>query len=250
MGCVDAYDSHSTDWFPDLMSSTKGTGVNIILNSLAGEHVNLFLEALSPRSCHCKIEKVDIFVNRRIKLAVFRKYISYNAIDVDRIMEDDPKLIRELIAACMELIEEKKVLPLPCTVYSYKDYHDALRCMMNGQHRGKFVLTPPGPSEKLTVVDGRPIFGTGEDGSPRTVVMSGCLGGFGIHVLLYVITLGTTNILLLDRDHERKRLVDWDSTVRGYLISWEIFRSYALRLCMLMLEAMTMLSSWWLRWKA
>jgi hypothetical protein len=89
--------------------------VNIILNSLAGEHVNLCLEALSPCGCHCEIGKVDIFANCPIKSAVFRRNISYNAIDVDRLMKD-PNLIRELIAACMELTEEKKVLPLPCTV--------------------------------------------------------------------------------------------------------------------------------------
>jgi len=38
MGCVGVFDSHSTDWFRGLMLATHGQGVDIVLNSLAGEH--------------------------------------------------------------------------------------------------------------------------------------------------------------------------------------------------------------------
>ena len=38
-GCIGAFDSHSTSWYRDVMSLTGGRGVDIVLNSLAGEHV-------------------------------------------------------------------------------------------------------------------------------------------------------------------------------------------------------------------
>jgi thioester reductase-like protein len=220
MGCADTFDSHSTSWYRKLMKATRGRGVDIVLNSLAGEHVNLCLEALKPGGWHCEIGKVDIFADRPLKLAVFRKNIAYRAIDVDRLMTDDPYLIRELISEVMKLIEDGKVPTLPYTVYKYQDYHDALRCMMNGQHRGKLVLIPPGPGEKIDAVDCRPIYGRSVKGEPRSIIMSGCLGGFGLRLLSYVVALGARNILLLDRDPERKRSVKWvlENSFISYLL--------------------------------
>ena len=131
MGCVDAFDSHSTKWFHDLMVSTKGIGVDIVLNSLAGEHVDLCLEALSPGGFHCEIGKVDIFADRPMKMSVFRKNIAFRAIDVDRLMTDDPVLTRDLTVSILKLMQEGKVPPIPCTMFSYNDYQEALRFMMN-----------------------------------------------------------------------------------------------------------------------
>lgn len=42
-GCVDAFDSHSTDWYPDLMEATGGKGVDVVLNSFGGYQVELCL---------------------------------------------------------------------------------------------------------------------------------------------------------------------------------------------------------------
>jgi hypothetical protein len=71
------------------------------------------------------------------------------------------------------LIETKQVGPLPCAVFSYNDYHNALRFMMNGQHRGKVVVsTPPGAGESLRVSDDRLVYGLGKHGSPWTVLIS------------------------------------------------------------------------------
>ena len=53
-----AFDSHSTEWYSDLMVATCGRGVDIFLNSLAGEHVDLCLEALAPGGWHCELAKL------------------------------------------------------------------------------------------------------------------------------------------------------------------------------------------------
>lgn len=45
MGVCGAYDSHSYTWYDDLLRDT-GDGVDVVLNSLAGHHLNLCLEAL------------------------------------------------------------------------------------------------------------------------------------------------------------------------------------------------------------
>jgi len=161
--CLDAFDSHSYDWYPDLMEATGGKGVDVVLNSLAGYH----LQALCPGCYHCEIGKVDIFAGRPIRLAFFRKNLKYCAIDIDRLMMDNPMLSAKMTIQCLDLLKEEKVRVLPTTIYKYQDYHAAITCMMNGQHRGILVLLPPTPEEPIKVNDDRDIFGVStKDDSP------------------------------------------------------------------------------------
>ena len=70
LGCVGAFDSHSTTWYNDVMVATNGSGVDIVLNSLAGEHVDLCPGALAPGGWHCEVGKVGTYADRPIKMAV------------------------------------------------------------------------------------------------------------------------------------------------------------------------------------
>ena len=100
LGVRAAFDSHSEDWYDGLMTATGGQGVDVVLNSLAGRHVSLCLEALRAGGWHCEIGKVDIFADSALGLRVFRKNLRFAAIDLDRLMVDDPLLSRELSEAC------------------------------------------------------------------------------------------------------------------------------------------------------
>ena len=94
LGAVAAFDSHCEDWYDRLMEATGGEGVDVVLNSLAGRHLGLCLQALRPGGWHCEIGKVDIYSDNPLGLYVFRKNLRFAAIDVDRLMVDDPWLSR------------------------------------------------------------------------------------------------------------------------------------------------------------
>ena len=205
-GARAAFDSHSHDWYDDLMEATGGEGVDIVLNSLSGRHVGLCLEALRPGGWHCEIGKVDIYENNELGLRVFRKNLRFAAIDVDRLMIDDPLLSREISQACLKLLDQGAVPSLPVTLYSYKDYAKALRLMTTGQHQGKLVLTAPQASADsgFTVADVRPLLD-----SDGTYLVTGGLGGFGLRLLPYLVASGARHITLMDRDPERRRDAEW-----------------------------------------
>ena len=205
-GARAAFDSHSHDWYDDLMEATGGEGVDVVLNSLSGRHVGLCLEALRPGGWHCEIGKVDIYENNELGLRVFRKNLRFAAIDVDRLMIDDPLLSREISQACLKLLDQGAVPSLPVTLYSYKDYAKALRLMTTGQHQGKLVLTAPQASADsgFTVADVRPLLD-----SDGTYLVTGGLGGFGLRLLPYLVASGARHITLMDRDPERRRDAEW-----------------------------------------
>ncbi len=206
LGVRAAFDSHSYDWYDALMAATGGEGVDVALNALAGRHISLCLEALRPGGWHCEIGKVDIYSDNALSLSVFRKNLRFAAIDIDRIMCDDPELARELSQECMNLLERAAVPPLPITAFSYRDYAQALRLMTTGRHTGKLVLkAPEEPGDQAPpVVDLRPFLDP-----DATYLVTGGMGGFGRLLLPYLASVGARHFTLLDRDPKRRRSADW-----------------------------------------
>ena len=206
LGVTAAFDSHSFDWYKDLMTATEGEGVDVVLNSLAGRHIELCLQALRPSGWHCEIGKIDIYSDNDFGMRVLRKNLRFAAIDMDRLMIDEPLLSRELSQTCLELIDRGAVPSLPITIFPYSDYTKALRLMTAGQHQGKLVLKAPDASvgPDLPVADTRPFLDPN-----ATYLVTGGLGGFGLRVLPYLVAAGARHLTLMDRDPERRRSVDW-----------------------------------------
>ena len=206
LGVRAAFDSHSDEWYEGLMKATGGQGVDVVLNSLAGRHVPLCLEALRAGGWHCEIGKVDIFADSALGLRVFRKNLRFAAIDLDRLMVDDPLLSRELSETCLDLLDRGVVPPLPVTIFPYRDYAKALRLMTSGQHQGKLVLKAPPESADpdFPIDDRRPLLDP-----EATYLVTGGLGGFGQRLLPYLVTAGARHLTLMDRDPERRRSEHW-----------------------------------------
>ncbi len=204
MGAQEAFDSHSYDWYEDLMAATDGEGVDVVLNSLAGRHIELCLQALRPGGWHCEIGKADIYADNHLRMRMFRKNLRFAAIDVDRLMLDDPHLTRELSKTCMDLLNEGILSPLPVTIFPYRDYAKALRLMTTGQHQGKLVLKTPNVDSGFPVSDIRPLFDT-----DATYLVTGGLGGFGLRLISYLVASGARHLTLLDRDPQRRRDAEW-----------------------------------------
>ena len=206
MGVRGAFDSHSHSWYDDLMEATDGEGVDVVLNSLAGHHIALCLKALRPSGWHCEIGKVDIYTDNSLSMRVFRKNLRFAAIDVDRLMLDDPVLSHMLSQACVDLLDEGAVAAPPLTVFRYRDYARALRLMTTGKHQGKLVLKAPEDAmdRGFGIADTRPFLDP-----DATYLVTGGLGGFGLRFVPYLIAAGARHLTLMDRDPARSRDVDW-----------------------------------------
>ncbi len=206
LGVTAAFDSHSFDWYEELMAATDGEGVDVTLNSLAGRHIELCLQSLRPSGWLCEIGKIDIYSDTDLGMRVFRKNLRLAAIDMDRLMIDEPLLSHELSQTCLGLIDQGVLPPIPVTVFSYGDYAQALRLITTGQHQGKLVLTAPEASvdPDFLIADVRPFLD-----SDATYLVTGGFGGFGLRVLSYLVASGARHLTLMDRDPKRRRTADW-----------------------------------------
>ena len=206
LGARYAFDSHSCDWYDELMDVTGGEGVDVVLNSLAGRHVDLCLQSLRPGGCHCEIGKVDIYADKTLSLGAFRKNLRFVGIDMDRLGMDDPKLLRRILENCLNLLGRATLPPLPVTTYEYKDYSEALHSMMSGRHEGKLVLKAPPASVQsdFPILDCRPLLN-----ADATYLVTGGLGGVGLKLLLFLAESGARHLTVMDRDRRGVRGVDW-----------------------------------------
>ena len=206
LGVRNTFDSRSYDWYDHLLEATGGEGVDVVLNSLSGRHIDLSLRALRPGGWHCEIGKVDIYADNTLSMRAFQKNLGFAGIDMDRLGMDDPKLLRHLFKTCLNLLERGALPPLPVTTYAYRDYEEALRLMMSGQHTGKLVLVAPEMSGEtdFPITDCRPFLDAG-----ATYLVTGGLGGLGLRLLFYLANSGARHLTLMDRDPHRRRSVDW-----------------------------------------
>ncbi len=156
-------DSRSPDFEQKFLAATGGAGVDVVLNSLAGEFTDASLRLLAPGGRFIEMGKTDV----RDPDVVAQRYrgARYRAFDL---MEAGPDRTAAMLAEIVGLLQEGVLTPLPLKTFDVRCASAAYRYVSQARHIGKVVLTVPS--------------GLGE-------VLSGCGGGLAQSTVL--ITGGT-----------------------------------------------------------
>ncbi len=99
LGIEHVMDSRSVAFADEVMERTGGQGVDVVLNSLAGEALVRSVGVLADYGRFLEIGKRDIYGNTRLGLRPFRKNLSFFAIDLDRMLRDRPARVGAVPAA-------------------------------------------------------------------------------------------------------------------------------------------------------
>ncbi len=196
MGIQDVFDSRSLSFADDVLAVTNGTGVDVILNSLAGEGMRRSLAVLKPFGRFLELGKRDFVENTSLGLRPFRENISYFAIDADQLLVARPQLAAELFQEVMLLLQEEKLFPLPCRIFSATNVATAFRIMQQAQHIGKIVVSlsnlPAVQNVRSTPAE------LVMDGS-TTWLITGGLSGFGLATARHLVERGVRHLVLAGR---------------------------------------------------
>jgi NADPH:quinone reductase-like Zn-dependent oxidoreductase/NAD(P)-dependent dehydrogenase (short-subunit alcohol dehydrogenase family)/acyl carrier protein/SAM-dependent methyltransferase len=200
MGVEHIYDSRSLDFADEILARTGGEGVDVVLNSLAGEAINRNLSVLKPFGRFLELGKRDFYENTRVGLRPFRNNISYFGIDADQLMSVRPALTRRLFGEVMKLFEQGVLHPLPYEVFDANDVVDAFRHMQQARQIGKIVVAYERGIR--AVVPGRAV------AAPETVLslpsqasylVTGGLSGFGLRTAEWLADKGARHLILISR---------------------------------------------------
>ncbi|WP_425546870.1 type I polyketide synthase, partial [Actinosynnema pretiosum] len=123
----------------DLAYATGFGPVDVVLNSLVGEHVDASLRLLREGGRFVEMGRADL--RDADEVARAHPGRAYRAFDLGR--DAGPDRIAELLVELVGLFESGALRPLPTRVLDVVRAPEAFRAMSQGKHIGKIVLTPP-----------------------------------------------------------------------------------------------------------
>ncbi|MGA8112295.1 MAG: SDR family NAD(P)-dependent oxidoreductase, partial [Actinocatenispora sp.] len=170
--------SRTTGFEDRFRDVTGGSGVDVVLDSLAREFVDASLRLLPRGGRFVEMGKTD--VRDPGQVAADHPGVAYRAFDL---IEAGPDRIGEMLAELVALFDRGVLAPLPVTAWDVRQAPEAFRFVSQARHVGKVVLTVP------TAWD--------PDG---TVLVTGGTGGLGAALARHLVTeRGVRHLVLASR---------------------------------------------------
>jgi NADPH:quinone reductase-like Zn-dependent oxidoreductase len=133
------FDSRSLVFAEQVMDITRGQGVDIVLNSLAGEFIPKSLSTVTKGGWFLEIGKTGPWSKQQV--AQTYPGINYDIVALDQIVITKPNFLQTLLVETMEMFNKGELSPLPQTLFPLTDAQSAFRYMQQAKHIGKIVVT-------------------------------------------------------------------------------------------------------------
>ncbi|AOV17477.1 hypothetical protein BJI67_10770 [Acidihalobacter aeolianus] len=198
LGVQHVYDSRSLAFADEILRDTDGEGVDIVLNSLAGEAMRRSLHLLKPFGRFLDLGKRDFYADTPLGLRPMRNNLSYFGIDADQMMAVRPALTQDIFKACLAGFADGSLSPLPATVFSTHGVVDAFRHMQHSRQIGKIVVDMGGPFLPRAA-DTAPAPARLELDRDGVYLITGGTAGFGLQSALRLAERGARRLLLASR---------------------------------------------------
>ena len=191
LGAEHVFDSRSLSFADDVRRVCGG--VDVVLNSLAGEAMERSVGCLKPFGRFLELGKRDFYQNRHLGLRPFRNNLSYFGIDADQLLLGHPALTQRMFAELMGLFADGQLAPLPYRLFDAENASDAFRLMQRSGQIGKILIRPPQISPRMPARSGFEV-------DPRGLyLIVGGLGGFGFATAQWLVSRGARRLALMSR---------------------------------------------------
>ena len=170
-------DSRSLEFEERFLAATGGRGVDVVLDSLAGEFVDASLRLLPRGGVFLEMGKTDI--RDADVVAAAHPGVTYRAFDL---FEAGASGVQRILGGLQVLVDEGVCSPLPVTPFDIRRAPAALRYLGQARHIGKVVMTMP------------------DTWATGTVLITGGTGMAGAAVARHVVDRhGVRDLLLVSR---------------------------------------------------
>ncbi|MGW4741981.1 type I polyketide synthase [Nocardia xishanensis] len=177
-GAGDIANSRTLDFESMFLERTGGRGVDVVLNSLAGDFVDASLRLLPRGGRFIEMGLTD--VRDRDEIAAAYPGVTYRDFVL---MEAPGERLREIFGELVTLFESGALRPLPVTPWDVRRAPEAFRYLSQARHIGKNVLTIPAPPDP-----------------EGTVLITGGTGGLGAVVARHLVAeYGIRHLVLASR---------------------------------------------------
>ncbi|MFI0741779.1 SDR family NAD(P)-dependent oxidoreductase [Streptomyces sp. NPDC021100] len=196
LGAEDVLDSRALDFADRVRALTDGRGVDVVLNSLAGEAIVRGLELLRPGGRFVELGKRDIHENKPLPLRPFQNNIAFFAVDISALLPDRDFCARLIDEALSAERGDGEYHGLPHSVFPAARVHEAFRLLRHSRHIGKVIVTFDPEDEPVPV---EPAAAPPRPDPAGTYLVTGGTGGFGAATAVWLADRGARHIALVSR---------------------------------------------------
>ncbi|KAI3300122.1 hypothetical protein DTO002I6_845 [Penicillium roqueforti] len=189
--------SRDTSFARSIRRATGDVGVDVIVNSLAGELLRETWECLAPFGRFVEIGKADITKNTRLDMQPFEHNVIFSSVDLTKVGKSKPQLMKRILGDICRLIGDGSVHPvLPLSIYRISDIEKAFRTLQIGKSMGKIVVAPHEGDQVKAVAPKTSATLLRPDAS---YILIGGTGGLGRSMAKWMSSKGAKNIVLVSR---------------------------------------------------
>ncbi len=178
--------SRTLDFADEVMTITKGEGVDVVLNSLNGDFIPKSFEVLGQKGRFVEIGKIGIWDERQVR--ELRPDVAYFPFDLGEVGRENPSLITSMLKELMPRLKAGDLSPLPHKIFPISEVAEAFRYMAQAKQQGKLVISLPAMPEDGAVI---------RDNS--SYLITGGLGALGMQVTQWLIEQGARHLVLTGR---------------------------------------------------
>ncbi|BBB01931.1 putative polyketide synthase [Actinacidiphila reveromycinica] len=182
LGATLVADSRSLDFEAAV---TGAGGVDVLLNSLAGDFIPAGLRCLRPRGRFVEIGRRDILAGTALDLSLFAEGRTFTAYNPEIDGDAWERAWRQVVG----LLRQGAITPLPVRTFPVEEADEAFAFMSRAHHIGKVVVARPGAQE--------PAAPTGS--ADATGEVQGLTTAVGVRTFLDALGAGVPQVLVSRR---------------------------------------------------
>ncbi len=190
-GAERIYNSRSTAFLDEIREDLGG--VDVVLNSLAGEAMLASVKCLKPFGRFIELGKRDYVLNTAMGLRPFRRNLTYYGVDLDQLLAANLPLAQKLMGELMAHFSSGALSPLPYRSFDWFEAGEAFQLMQAAGHVGKIVVRPSARPIATNVVR------AGFKPGPGCHLVVGGGGGFGFETAAWLAEKGAETIVVASR---------------------------------------------------
>ena len=135
------FSSRNASFVQELMTITNQRGVDVILNSTAGELLRQSWRCLAPLGRFIEIGKRDLVQNSNLEMEKFLDSVSFSGVDLTKVENSKPQLFKRILTDVVRMYKDNIIRRItPITVFPISEVERAIRQMQSGKHTGKIVI--------------------------------------------------------------------------------------------------------------
>jgi NADPH:quinone reductase-like Zn-dependent oxidoreductase len=184
LGAHHVMNSRTTHFHDEILASTNGEGVDVVVNSLTGAFIPKSLAVIRAGGTFLEIGKLETWTPDQV--AEVNPRATYQVFALEQELQEQETLLSGMLRTIFRDVESGRLRPLPLRCFPIDDAASAFRYMAQARHVGKVVLTFPTADYPNASPDG-------------TILVTGGTGAIARHLTRWLVGKGATRVVLVSR---------------------------------------------------